>query len=114
MPGQSPFDQLLDPQRVLFPMPMAGKRVGASRGLDEDVRPEESRIDADTRHPEQVDGHFVAGKPGALSPRHGGVRDLYPRGEQVVPLGPSAGLEGLEGHGLSLGRNGRSAQGFKK
>src|SRR5690242_3104586 len=52
--GLIPLDQLLHPDRVPFPVPVAQDGIGAAAGFDEDVRQQDAGVDVDRRDVRQV------------------------------------------------------------
>lgn len=53
------LDECLDPQGILLAVAVAGDGVGAAGGFDEDVRPEQARVDPHARHALEVDDHML-------------------------------------------------------
>lgn len=94
----SAFDDFLNAQGVLFLMAVTLDRIRTARAFDQDVRPKDTRLDANAGHALKMDAHFIFGEQGSLAPNHSGFRHFDASGEKVVALGPAARLELLDCH----------------
>lgn len=97
-PALRGLDELLDAAGVGLGVAVAGERVAAAGAFHQDVGPKQARVDAHAGHFRQVDADFVHREPGPLTADDGRIRDCDDGREQVVALGPAAGVEGFGGH----------------
>src|SRR4051812_10750758 len=77
---------------------MAGERIAAAGGFNQDIRPHHPGLDVHRSNLENAHADFVLAEPGALAPDHRPVRDFYYRWEQPVSLRPTTGLKCLRRH----------------
>lgn len=84
------LDQGANASGVRFAVAVAGKRVGATTRFNQDVRPDEARLDVDGGHLGEIDANLVLAKPGAFVSEDCPIRHHNDRGEQVIPARPTA------------------------
>ena len=82
-------------------MSMTRQRVAPAAGFNQDVRPDEARLDVDGRDLGDADADFVFAEPRAFVPDDGLVRHLNDGGKQEIPARPPACLECLRCHDAS-------------
>src|SRR5690348_2410967 len=70
------LDQCLDPQGVGLAMAVAGKRIGATRGLNQNIGPDQAGVDMDRGDLAQADADFVVAEPRTLPSRDSFVADF--------------------------------------
>ena len=90
MVGLQFFDQLLDAAPLCFCVAMAGERIRAPRGLNQDVPPEDAAFEVDRGSFVNTHAHFVQREPGALAAYDRFVRDFNAGWEQEVLTRPPA------------------------
>src|SRR5208282_908465 len=91
------FDQIPDAQRVGFAMTVTGDRIGASRRLDHNVRPKNSRRNLHRSDLGNRNALLVAAEQTLLHAAHAQRVDHDARRKPQVPLGPAARGKGLIG-----------------
>src|SRR6266545_4513323 len=101
MLGLRRLDELLDARRIRLPVTVTGDGIRAARALDEDVRPEETRLHVHRCDALKVDAHLVLREPGAFPPDYRRVGNLDDgRKEEIAPR-PATGGESFDGHDSS-------------
>ena len=83
---------------IFFGVTVAGERVGAAAGFDQDIRPQEAGLDVDGSHFVDADADFIDAEPGALASNYRPLGDFDARGKKKVALCPTTGLENLGCH----------------
>lgn len=86
-------------------MAMAGERVRAAAGFDQDVRPDEARLDVDGGDLADADAYLVPAEPRALVADDRPVRHLNDGAKQMIAAGPAARLESFRCHAAFWFRN---------
>jgi hypothetical protein len=81
---------------------MAGKRVGATTRFNQDVRPDDARLDVDGRDLRDVEANLVLAEPRALTSDDGPVRHHNDRGEQVISPRPAARAKSFRIHAVTM------------
>src|SRR5208282_1815903 len=91
------FDQIPDAQRVGLAMTVTGDRIGASRGLNQNVRPKNSRGNLHRSDLGNRNAFLAAAEQTLFYAAHAQRADHDARRKPKVPLGPAARAEGLIG-----------------
>jgi hypothetical protein len=83
-------------------MAVARQRIAAAGRLDQNIRPENSRLDVDGRDLGDADADFVLAEPRPLVPDDRLVRDLDDRREKPIPGRQPARLKCFRSHEPTL------------
>src|ERR1035438_153921 len=94
------FEQFLNAPGVPFAVAVAGQRIAAAGGFNDNSGPDQSGLDMHRSDFLNADADLVAAEPGALAPQHGSVSDFDDCGKKMVARCPSAGFECLGCHVL--------------
>lgn len=106
------LDELTDALRVGFTVAVAGQRIAAAAGFDENVRPDHAGLDVDRRDLGNGDADFVLTEPRAFAADDRLVRDFNNGAEQMIAARPPAGFENLRRHAGSIIQDSGAATGF--
>ncbi|MDB6025169.1 MAG: hypothetical protein JWM68_1392 [Verrucomicrobiales bacterium] len=93
------FQNLLDPSRVSFGMPVAGQRIASAGGFDQNIGPDHSRFDMHRGDLGNTDADFVCAEERTFATNHRTFADLDHRRKKKITPCPSTGLESFNGHG---------------
>lgn len=106
------FNKLADALRVGFAVAVAGERIAAAGGFNEDVRPDHAGLDVHGR--DFGDGHadLVLAEPRRLAADDGAVVDFDDGAEEMIATRPPAGFENFRRHGGSIVQSHAAATGF--
>ena len=83
-------------------MTVAGKRVGAATGFNQDVRPDDASLDVDRGDLVDTDADLVFAKPRTLAAYDRPVRHHNDRRENMVPASPAACAKDFRIHAVTL------------
>jgi len=103
------LDQGANALGVSLGMAVAGQRIGAAAGFNQNIRPHETRLDMDGGDLGNADADLVLAEPRTLVADDRAVGHFDDRGEKMVPPGPAAGAKRFRVHtatviqALSLG-----------
>jgi hypothetical protein len=92
------FDQFLDAAGVGLAVTVAGERVAATGGFNENFRSEKAGLDVDGRDLENTHADFIHAEPGTFAADDSPVRDLDAGGKEKISAGPPAGLKNFGRH----------------
>ncbi len=98
------LDEFANAAGIALGVAVAGERVGAAAGFDEDVRPDHAGFDVDGGHLGNADADLVLAEPRTLVADDRLVRHFDDGGKEVVAAGPAAGFESFRFHAGSLTR----------
>src|SRR2546422_921113 len=84
------LDQFLDSPCISFAVPMAGDRIRAARGLDQNLGPDQSGLDMHRGHLTDAHAHLIQAKPRSLAPAHRFVAHLDISREKQIASRPPA------------------------
>jgi hypothetical protein len=96
------LDQCANALCVRLGVAVAGKRVGAATRFNQDVRPDEARLDMDGGDLGEVEANLVLAEPRALVSDDRPVRHHNDRGEQVIPARPAARAKTFRIHAVTV------------
>jgi hypothetical protein len=91
------LDQTADALRIGFAVAVTGNRIGAARGFDDDLGPEDAGGNMDGGNLRHGDALFVAAKQPRLDPGDALRTDDQTRREEEIALRPTARREGCGG-----------------
>ena len=83
-------------------MAVTGERVRAAAGFDQDVRPDDARLDVDGRDLADADADLILAEPRTLVADDRLVRHLNDGAKQMIPPRPAACLESFRCHAAIL------------
>ncbi len=96
------LDEFADAAGIGLGVAVAGERVGAAAGFDEDVRPDHAGFDVDGGHLGNTDADLVLAEPRTFVSNDRLVRYFDDGGKEMVAAGPAAGFESFRFHGGSV------------
>src|SRR5262250_1608370 len=91
--GWKTLHQIPNADRIGLAVAVAGDRVGASSGLDKNVRPEDTGRNFHGGDLRDRDAFLGAAEPAPLQPAHAQIVDNDSYREQEIAPGPAAGGE---------------------
>src|SRR6266446_5202209 len=92
------LDQLLNSLRIAFLVAVAGQRVRAAGGLDQNLRPNQTGLNVYGSHFADAHAHLIHAEPGAFAAAHRLVADLDVSREKQIPARPATGLKNFGWH----------------
>src|SRR3954470_8718728 len=95
------LDEFLDPQGVAFGMAVTDHRIGAARGLDPDLGPEQAGLDVHGRHLGDADADLIATEPRPLASGHRLVAYFDDGSEEAITAREAGRVKELTGHATS-------------
>src|ERR1022692_2781449 len=96
------LDQCANALCVRLGVAVTGKRVGAATRFNQDVRPDEARLDMDGGDLGEVEANLVLAEPRALVSDDRPVRHHNDSGGQVIPARPAARAKTFRIHAVNV------------
>src|SRR5665213_982955 len=102
------FNQLTNPPRVRLFVTVTRQRVAAAARFDQNIRPDDPRLDMHRRDLGDADADLVLAEPRALVPDDSLVRHLDDGGEKKISVRPAARFEKFRSHSRTLNQSAES------
>ena len=79
-------------------MAVTAHRIRAAGRFDQDLRPDQARLDVNGSDFGDRDAHLILAEPGTFAARHRFIADFKNSWKQKVTSSPTAGLESFSRH----------------